>query len=113
METLTEMIIENGYLNENNMILKMDCEAAEWDVFNDLTIDELLLKFKYIIVKFHSINAIVTNRKLYDKFLNAINKITKYHQSFHIHVPTFNWVFNTGNVKGITILEVFFIRKKM
>ena len=33
MKTLEELLITNGHMNEKNMILKMDIEDAEWDVF--------------------------------------------------------------------------------
>ena len=34
IQTLQEMLKENGHLNEKNMIFKMDVEGAEWNVLN-------------------------------------------------------------------------------
>ena len=38
MKTLPELIRENGHNNENNMILKLDIEGAEWNILTELNI---------------------------------------------------------------------------
>ena len=36
MKTLSELIQDNGHINENNIILKMDIEGSEWNIFNNI-----------------------------------------------------------------------------
>ena len=52
MKTLSELIEDNGHSKEKNMILKMDIESYEWDVFKYLPINNLK-QFKYIVGEFH------------------------------------------------------------
>ena len=39
MKTLKELLTENGHLTQQNMILKIDIESSEWNVFQELTPD--------------------------------------------------------------------------
>lgn len=41
MKTLPELIKDNGHSNEKNMILKMDIESYEWEVFQYLPINNM------------------------------------------------------------------------
>ena len=52
MKTLSELIKENGHLNEENMILKIDIESYDWEVFQYLNIS-IFRQFKYIVGDFH------------------------------------------------------------
>ena len=37
MKTIEELLKENGHTNEKNMILKIDIEGEEWNIFSDIT----------------------------------------------------------------------------
>ena len=52
MKTLSELIKENRHTDEKNMILKIDIEGEEWNIFNNISI-EILTQFKYILAEFH------------------------------------------------------------
>ena len=52
MNTLPELIKENGHSKEENMILKIDIESYEWEVLQDLPIN-IMKQFKYIVGEFH------------------------------------------------------------
>ena len=106
MKTLNEIIIENNHSSENNMILKIDIEGSEWEVFNQLTTNTLL-KFKFIVGEFHfnDINKY--------KYLNIIKKIQITHQIFHLHCN--NCVIDLTQFEGYyicSLLEISFIRKE-
>ena len=45
LKTLKELLIENGHINEKNMILKIDVENSEWEAISDIS-DDILKKFK-------------------------------------------------------------------
>ena len=78
MKTLEELIIENGHLNENNMILKMDIENSEWNVFEEIN-DKILKQFKYIVGEFHF------SKKYESIYSSVFKKLNKTHQIFHLH----------------------------
>ena len=78
MKTLQELLEENGHLNEQNMILKMDIESYEWGVFKELPLN-ILKQFKYIVGEFHFTNE---NKNIY---LNILKKIEITHQIIHLH----------------------------
>ena len=106
IKTLEELIKENGHTYEDNMILKIDIEGAEWNSLVD-THEETFSKFKYILIEFHFKNNI-ENKLYYD----VLNKLHKTHQAFYLHC------LNTGNLykfgKNIIcpFLEVSYIIKK-
>ena len=51
IQTIEEMMKENGHLNEKNMIFKMDVEGAEWNSLKDLSENVLLQFTLYYIIK--------------------------------------------------------------
>ena len=89
------VMLENQHETEKNLILQMDIEGAEWDVFDELTEDDLL-RFSQIIVELHGaqpprlykyalLNKI--RRKLtsiYSKYA-LLNKIRRTHTPVHVH----------------------------
>ena len=110
MRTLEELLQENGHIQENNMILKMDIEKWEWDSLDTLN-DEILKKFKYIAIEYHFDDESYFNKTyLYYKVLK---KISKSHQSFYARCngqrhKKINFGFN----RICHILEVCYIIKK-
>ena len=106
MKTLNELIIENNHSNEKNMILKLDIESNEWNIFKKLTTNTLL-QFKYIVVEFH-----FNNKNKYD-YLDIIKIIKNTHQIFHLHCN--NCVPDLISFDGYyicSLLEISFIIKE-
>lgn len=81
IQTLEEMLRENGHLHEKNMILKIDIEYNEWNSLNEIS-EKILCKFKYILVEFHFFK---NELKLY---YDVLKKLHKTHQPFYIHCGT-------------------------
>ena len=105
MNTLPELIKENGHSKEENMILKFDIESYEWEVLQDLPIN-IMKKFKYIVGEFH----------LYEKdelkYYNIFKKIKLTHQIFHIHCNNCGEIINLNKFKICKLLEISFIQKE-
>ena len=102
IQTLTDMLKENGHLNEKNMILKIDIEGAEWNSLNDVS-EAVLLQFKYILIEYHFFQI---NPKL---FYNVLKKIHKTHQVFYVHCCPFAGTTAFGNNKLCSSIEVSYI----
>lgn len=66
------------------MILKVDIEGAEYDVFANLD-DAILKKFRQIVIEFHKL----TDPSMKEKITTAVSNLNKTHQLVHIHAN--NW----------------------
>ena len=106
LKTLEELMIENGHTQEQNMILKIDVETAEWNSLNDLP-ENILTQFKYIIIEYHFLNK--TSGQLY---YNVIKKLSKNHQPFYLRCNYRYKLRNFGNNRICTALEVSYVIKK-
>ena len=62
------------------MVLKIDVEGSEWDVFSNIE-KNLLACFDQILIEFHDL--LNVNNK--DKVLKSLEKINATHQLVHIH----------------------------
>ena len=106
LKTLKELIIENNHTTEKNMILKLDIEGNEWDVFKTLPLNTLN-QFKYIVGEFHFNDK---NKYLY---LNILKKLKKTHEIFHLHCNNCsNKLIYFDGIYICSLLEISFIRKK-
>ena len=108
LKSLEELIIENGHISEENMILKMDVEHAEWDALRDLP-DKMLRQFKYILIEYHFNDTSALNE--ISLYYNVIKKINKTHQIFYIRCHNKYLIVNFGNNRICKYLEVSYIIK--
>ena len=49
LKPLKDLMMENGHLNEKNMILKIDVEYSEWEALHGIS-EAILNQFKYILL---------------------------------------------------------------
>ena len=77
LKSLEEILEQNEHLYEKNMILKIDIEYNEWESLIDVS-EELLIKFKYILIEFHFKND-------FNLYIKVLQKLNKHHQIFYIH----------------------------
>ena len=105
MKTLPELIEDNGHSNETNMILKMDIESYEWDVFQNLLFKNLR-QFKYIVGEFHFSNSNKENH------YNILKKLLTTHQIFHIHCNNCGGIIKFDGYSICKFLEISFIQKE-
>jgi len=105
MKTLSELINENRHLEEDNMILKIDIESYEWEVFQYLN-TSIFRQFKYIIGEFH-----ISEINKYD-YYNILKKILITHQIFHIHCNNCGGIIQLNGLKICSAFEISFIQKE-
>ena len=106
LQTLKEILHNNGHLNEKNMILKMDVEHSEWESLIN-TPDEILKKFKYIAIEYH----FDKKEKIY-LYYNVLKKLKNTHQVFYLHCNNCGGYFYFGNFTICNALEVSYIIKE-
>ena len=105
-KTLPELIGENGHSKEQNMILKIDIENYEWEVFQSLPI-KFLKQFKYIVGEFH----FLSSSKKYNYF-NILEKLLSTHQIFHLHCNNCGKIIKLAESEICNLLEISFLLKK-
>lgn len=110
LKTIEELISLNNHQNENNLIMKMDIEGCEWDVFN-ATSSSTLSQFSQITLELHNLTPYLdqSNFKL---VIDVLNKINLTHQSIHIHANSdISVPHMMNNLVLPELLEVTFIRR--
>ena len=106
LKSLEELLLDNGHINEKNMILKIDIEHNEWDPLKEIP-KKILKKFKYIILELHFFKS-----EEYQLYLEVLKKLTNNHQPFHIHCSNCGGLFIIGDNPICRSLEISFIIKK-
>ena len=107
LKALSEILKDNGHENENNMILKMDVEGAEWDVFSTFDADELD-RFNQIMLELHWF--LDLNNK--ERILKSLNNLNKNHQIVHVHGNSFGVAIPMNGYNMPDIIEATWVRKK-
>jgi hypothetical protein len=104
LRTFKDLISQNQHTHCKNMILKMDIEGCEWDVFKE-TDSHVINQFSQIVVEFHGLRPDNDIAKL-----DVLKKINETHQSVHIHANSSipQWV---GDLVLPESIEVTYVRK--
>jgi hypothetical protein len=95
---------------QEDYILKMDIEGAEWDFFLDSTSDDLA-KFRQLVVEFHWLNNIVDSTEWYDKIVSVFSKIGNTHNLVILHGNNHSPTFEYEDLTIPDVIEVLFLRK--
>lgn len=80
LKSLSQLMTENGHMDEYGMILKVDIEGAEWDVLCDIE-EDILKHFSQIVFEFHGL--IFPENE--EKICRALDKLNRTHQLVHLH----------------------------
>lgn len=107
LKSLSEILRDNGHENETDMILKMDVEGAEWDVFSSFPTDDLD-RFDQITLEMHGFLDL-NNR---DKILTSLQNLKMHHQVVHLHGNCFGISIPMTGYNMPDIMEVTYVRKE-
>ena len=107
MSTLSCLLKENGHENERNIILKMDIEGAELDVFLHMP-ENILEKFGQIVLEIHNL----TDEETWDKQIDMLTKLNKTHKPIHLHANNYSRVKYIGDLMISEAVEVTFARER-
>jgi hypothetical protein len=105
-KTLSKTLIENGHEVMDNMILKVDIEGSEWDLF-DLLDREVLLRFSQIACEFHDI----ANPEKLERTLRVLSKICDDFHCVHLHANNAQSLKDLYGLRVPPLLEATFVRK--
>ena len=107
MSTLLGLLQENGHEHEENIILKMDIEGAELDVFLNLP-KEILEKFSQIVMEIHNL----TDEETWDRQIEMLTKLNKTHRLVHLHANNYSRIKYLGDLMISEAVEVTYVRGK-
>lgn len=107
LKALSQILKDNGHEHENNMILKMDVEGAEWDVFSTFAVEELK-RFDQITLELHWFWDL--NNK--DRILKSLENLNKNHQIVHVHGNSFGVAVPMDGYNMPDIIEATWVRKE-
>lgn len=109
LKTLGELIVENGHTTCKNLIMKMDVEGCEWDVFKEAA-SGVIGQFSQLVVEFHGLSSAAYDQK-YLSIVNVLKKINQTHQSIHVHANGINAPLWIGKLVLPELFEVTYIRR--
>lgn len=92
-----------------DLVLKIDIEGAEWDIFSNAT-PELLSLFRQITVEFHHFHSI-EDSDMFEKMVKSFNNLNSGFNLINVHIN--NWA-KYELVKGVPfpdVIEATYIRK--
>ncbi|MEI8349977.1 MAG: FkbM family methyltransferase [Candidatus Omnitrophota bacterium] len=109
LKTLSELVANNNHTACKNLILKMDIEGYEWDVFREIP-SSVISQFSQFVVEFHDLRSAIYGSG-YDMVAEVLKKINQTHQSVHVHANSFSAPLWIGEFVLPTVIEVTFVRR--
>lgn len=106
LKTISTLIDENQHIGKSNMILKMDVEGAEWDVFSNIS-KEVLLKFDQIVIEMHDLLEYPKRPEMAE----ALDMLSSTHGMVHIHPNNYRGVDFFGSLVTPDVVEATFLLK--
>lgn len=106
MKTLDRMLQDNGHENERGMVLKVDIEGAEYDVFSEID-ESVLNRFSQIVIEFHGL----VQSEHEQKIKGALEKLNQTHQLVHLHPNNYGSYMLSGHKVLPELIEATYLLK--
>jgi hypothetical protein len=106
--TIAGVLDEHVPPNDDHLILKMDIESSEWDVFDALTGD-VVDRFRQIVCEFHDFHRII-EADWRDRALRVLAKLRETHAVVHVHGNNFRPTISIGDMPIPDVIELTFVR---
>jgi hypothetical protein len=104
--TISDLVAEHSKLATPDLVLKMDIENGEWDVF-DHTPGPVLAKFAQIVCEFHNLSHL-TGSVFRSRAHRVFEKLSKYFVAIHVHGNNCSRIANICNIPVPDLLEITF-----
>lgn len=108
--TLSECLQQYGHTDAEALLLKMDVEGYEWDVFSECA-PELLAKFQQIVVEYHGLTLAAYQKGRCDETIKVLEKLNVTHQVVHVHANGISTVLAMKRLVLPDLLEVTYVRR--
>lgn len=108
--TLPDLVARHSRSDNPDVILKIDIEGCEWDVFDHAS-DEVLSKLSQIICEFHDLSHL-TNPAFRARATRVFEKLARHFAPIHIHGNNFASFCNVANIPLPDVLEITFASRR-
>ncbi len=108
LRSLDAIVEQNDHRGESDMLLKMDVEGSEWDVFSTIP-DATLRKFSQIVLEFHELDN-VGDDTYFRKAEKALATLRRHFTPVHVHGNNNARYSIVGGVPTPRSLEVSYVR---
>jgi Methyltransferase FkbM domain len=106
--TLAQVLDEHVPPTDDHLILKMDIEGSEWDVFDALA-GAVIDRFRQMVCEFHDFRRIL-EADWRHRALHVLTKLTDTHAVVHIHGNNFRPIISIGDMLIPDVIELTFVR---
>jgi hypothetical protein len=110
VETIAHLVEQHDRTRDSSLILKIDIENDEWQVFAETSIDHLV-RFSQVICEFHLFSA-VTDDVWYQRALHVLEKLNRGFAVVHVHGNNTEPWADLGGVPFPQLLEVTYASRK-
>ena len=113
MCTLDTLIQRNGHVGRNDLVLKMDIEGAEWDLFEVMP-ESTLRQFSQIVMEMHHFAGAAGHPSgpyFYKKFEAVLRKLDATQQVVHVHANNNGGLGIIGGTIIQDLLELTYVRR--
>ncbi len=107
--TLDDWVASSLPDSEEDLLLQIDIEGAEYEVFLG-TSDRLLKRFRIIVAEFHFLDEL-WNRPFFSLSSRVFHKILQTHSCVHNHPNNYYGTIKHGDIEIPLITELTFLRK--
>lgn len=102
--TLERMLEDNGHIEQEHMLLKMDVEGAEWDALDAMRSD-IIAKFDQIVVEYHALD-LLHDLQFRNRAERVFRKLSETHRCIHVHGNNFGGYRIIENIPIAPVIEV-------
>jgi len=109
LTSLEQELAANGHSDTCDIVLKIDIEGHEWEVFSEMSRDHLS-KFSQILVECHSFKKLNGLAK-FRKMRQSLRNLAETHQVIHVHGNNNSPMVVVGGVPTPQTLELTWLRR--
>ncbi len=107
--TLGRWFAESRVAEDDDLLLQMDIEGAEYEVILSAS-NALLKRFRILVIEFHQLDNLFS-KPCFGLMARAFEKILQTHSCVHIHPNNCCGLFGLGDVRVPRVAEFTFLRK--
>lgn len=108
LDSLPNLIARNGHANHTDLILKMDIEGYEWEVFESMD-ERTLRQFSQIVLEVHTL--VLGGSEKQAQIAQVLEKLYQTHQPVHVHANNHGFIGVVGGVTMPDTLELTYVRR--
>lgn len=111
MEPLAELVHRGSNQTDQDLLLKVDVEGAEYEGIGEASQD-LLGRFRQVVVELHGLSKLQDPSKR-NRILGMLGKLNKTHASVHVHANNYDEVCLFDSYWFANAIEVTYVRRDL